>query len=160
MYASSRLFDLKIRIGARPENRQLARTASLCIASGKPLTRFPLGWHVQKGSVLSHIHLVWSLGVIVSWRSLMYINSSMKLLNFRNVTRPTRKYSTISKNWEVIYWHFSVLNTLCVLGISDISIYVEFSVISEMSVFRPQIFNMLEHLNPIEHVCIWVFRPH
>ena len=58
MYASSRILHRNLWIGARPENRQLAMTATLCIASGKPSTRFPLGWHVQKGCVLSYIQLI------------------------------------------------------------------------------------------------------
>jgi len=54
--ASSKILHRNIRIGTRLGNGQLARTASLCIASSKPSTRFPIGWHAQKGYVLSDIY--------------------------------------------------------------------------------------------------------
>ena len=37
-----------LRLGARPDRSQLADSASLLRASGKPSTWFPLGGHVQK----------------------------------------------------------------------------------------------------------------
>ena len=66
IYSSLRLLHRNLRIGARPK----------CIASGKPSTRFPLGWHVQKGSIYlieCLVVLVWHLYICrmhmwyVSW---------------------------------------------------------------------------------------------
>jgi len=62
IFAASRFFHRNLRIGARPENRQLTITVSLCMASGKPSTRFSLEWQVQKGFALSNNPL-WNCGI-------------------------------------------------------------------------------------------------
>ena len=82
MYASARILHRNLWIGARPENRQ-------CIASGKPSTRFPLGWHVQKGYVFSHIRRVWSRNSLCGWGLLYWFEHEYSELSGMLDGRPT-----------------------------------------------------------------------
>ena len=73
---------------------------TICIASGKPSTRFPLEWHVQKGYVLSHSHLVVSRRILVRWGSLIYKCEYAVFLNFQKCWTADQRIFNISGAWN------------------------------------------------------------
>ena len=137
--SSSRNFQRNLRIGARQENRQLARTASLCIASGKQSTRFPLGWHVQKGYVVSRSHLVrsrisrvWS-GSSVYWFEYENSELSEMLDSWRE-----NIYICFSENRTFPYSTVSVSDTHRVFEVYYYRVKLDFDFFGESQIFDPK----------------------